>query len=143
MTALVGGIGAVFALRLLLRPGAEEPRSAKVVPGIFWGTLTGTVAAIMLAIGDPRDPGQARAAVEQDARRQRHGLPGQAIEQVARGQAEFGVAREFEPALEEQRVGILEPAGEQEQVGGAAAHGRFRGGVRRAQAALVQFQHPG
>ncbi|MBF4211721.1 BCCT family transporter, partial [Pseudomonas donghuensis] len=31
---------------------------------IFWGALTGTVAAIMLAIGDPRDPGEALTGLQ-------------------------------------------------------------------------------
>ncbi|WP_430464914.1 sulfite exporter TauE/SafE family protein [Tabrizicola sp.] len=41
VTALVGGIGAVFALRLLLRRGAVEPREPRVAPGVFWGAVTG------------------------------------------------------------------------------------------------------
>lgn len=41
VTALVGVIGAVFALRLLLKPGEVTPRPARVAPGLFWGTLTG------------------------------------------------------------------------------------------------------
>ena len=41
VTALVGLIGAVFSLRLLMRRGAVEPRTAEVGPGLFWGSLTG------------------------------------------------------------------------------------------------------
>lgn len=41
VTALVGVIGAVFALRLLTRRGEAPAREAKVAPGIFWGTVTG------------------------------------------------------------------------------------------------------
>ncbi len=42
VTALVGVIGVSFALNLLLRRGGTtEPRPARVVPGLFWGTLTG------------------------------------------------------------------------------------------------------
>lgn len=42
VTGLVGGIGAAFALNLILRGtpvGAARP--ARVAPGLFWGTLTG------------------------------------------------------------------------------------------------------
>ena len=41
VTTLVGVIGAVFALRLLTRRGAVEPRASRVVPGLFWGAVTG------------------------------------------------------------------------------------------------------
>jgi uncharacterized protein len=41
VTALVGVIGVVFALRMLVQRGPVEPRPAKVAPGVFWGTLTG------------------------------------------------------------------------------------------------------
>lgn len=41
VTALVGVIGAVFALRMLLQRGDVAPRQAQVAPGIFWGTITG------------------------------------------------------------------------------------------------------
>ncbi len=41
VTMLVGMIGAVFAIRLLTRGGAVEPREARVGPGVFWGTITG------------------------------------------------------------------------------------------------------
>lgn len=41
VTALVGVIGAVFALRMLLRRGEVVPRQARVAPGIFWGAVTG------------------------------------------------------------------------------------------------------
>ncbi len=41
VTTLVGMIGAVFAIRLLTRGGAVEPRESRVGPGVFWGTITG------------------------------------------------------------------------------------------------------
>lgn len=41
VTAMVGVIGTIFALRLLTRSGAVEPRSPRVAPGLFWGTVTG------------------------------------------------------------------------------------------------------
>jgi len=41
VTALVGVIGASFALRLLTRRGAVAPREARVAPGLFWGAVTG------------------------------------------------------------------------------------------------------
>ena len=41
VTTLVGVIGAVFALRLLMRRGEASPREARVAPGVFWGTVTG------------------------------------------------------------------------------------------------------
>ena len=41
VTTLVGVIGAVFALRLLTRRGAVDPRASRVVPGLFWGAVTG------------------------------------------------------------------------------------------------------
>ena len=42
VTAMVGLIGMLFALRLLARAGAEgAARRAEVTPGLFWGALTG------------------------------------------------------------------------------------------------------
>ena len=41
VTTLVGVIGAVFALRLLMRRGEASPREARVAPGVFWGAVTG------------------------------------------------------------------------------------------------------
>jgi uncharacterized membrane protein YfcA len=42
VTALVGVIGASFALNLLIgRGAAREARRAKVGPGLFWGMITG------------------------------------------------------------------------------------------------------
>lgn len=41
VTALVGAIGAAFALRLLMRRGPVAPRPARVAPGLFWGAVTG------------------------------------------------------------------------------------------------------
>lgn len=42
VTALVGVIGTLFALRLLAGGSAEGPqRKAEVAPGLFWGAITG------------------------------------------------------------------------------------------------------
>jgi hypothetical protein len=42
VTALVGAIGVVFALSRLLQRGlVPEARPARVLPGLFWGTVTG------------------------------------------------------------------------------------------------------
>lgn len=41
VTTIVGVIGAVFALRLLTRRTEVPAREAKVVPGLFWGGVTG------------------------------------------------------------------------------------------------------
>lgn len=41
VTALVGLIGVVFALRLLAGAGAEAVGAARVDRGLFWGTVTG------------------------------------------------------------------------------------------------------
>ncbi|MFN3722503.1 MAG: sulfite exporter TauE/SafE family protein [Paracoccaceae bacterium] len=42
VTALVGAIGFAFALNILLRPKRPAaPRPARVVPGLFWGSLSG------------------------------------------------------------------------------------------------------
>ena len=42
VTLLVGLIGGLFALNIILRPQLSQPaRKAEVVPGLFWGLLTG------------------------------------------------------------------------------------------------------
>ena len=41
VTLMVGVIGVVFALNALLRRRLGERRTAKVVPGVFWGTIAG------------------------------------------------------------------------------------------------------
>lgn len=46
VTTIVGLIGAVFALRLLTRQGAAEPRAARVAPGLFWGAATGLTSFV-------------------------------------------------------------------------------------------------
>lgn len=52
--ALVGLIGAVFALSLLLRRGGlPEPRPARVAPGLFWGAITGFTSFVSHAGGPP------------------------------------------------------------------------------------------
>ena len=54
VTVLIGIIGLVFALNLLLRAqAAEEPRRAKVGPGLFWGTLTGFTSFVSHSGGPP------------------------------------------------------------------------------------------
>ncbi|CAM8636916.1 COG0730 Predicted permeases [Paracoccaceae bacterium] len=53
VTALVGVIGAVFALRLLFQRGTMQPRKAKVAPGVFWGTLTGFTSFVNHSGGPP------------------------------------------------------------------------------------------
>ncbi len=53
VTALVGLIGTVFALRLLLQRGMVEPRKAEVAPGVFWGTLTGFTSFVNHSGGPP------------------------------------------------------------------------------------------
>ena len=54
VTGLIGLIGATFAARLLLRRG--PPRAAKraaVVPGVFWGVLSGFTSFVSHAGGPP------------------------------------------------------------------------------------------
>lgn len=42
VTILLGLIGTIFALAMLLRPNPDGPqKKAKVLPGVFWGTITG------------------------------------------------------------------------------------------------------
>ncbi|WP_166365692.1 BCCT family transporter [Pseudomonas akapageensis] len=56
-----GADAASLVMGTLSEHGTTEPSRATV---IFWGALTGTVAAIMLAIGDPRDPGAALTGLQ-------------------------------------------------------------------------------
>ncbi|MEH7828219.1 sulfite exporter TauE/SafE family protein [Gemmobacter denitrificans] len=53
--AVVGGIGAVFAANLLLRPQTSEgiAHPGRVVPGLFWGTLTGFTSFVSHAGAPP------------------------------------------------------------------------------------------
>lgn len=54
VTALVGLIGAVFALNALLRPGVGgPPRRAKVAPGLFWGSIAGFTSFVSHTGGPP------------------------------------------------------------------------------------------
>lgn len=54
VTGLIGIIGAVFALRLILRRGPEAPaKRPEVGPGIFWGTLTGFTSFVSHAGAPP------------------------------------------------------------------------------------------
>jgi uncharacterized protein len=54
VTLLVGLIGLVFALVTLLRRSAvSEPRPARVVPGLFWGTVTGFTSFVSHAGAPP------------------------------------------------------------------------------------------
>lgn len=42
VTVLVGTIGLVFALNLILRPRPDAPpRPARILPGVFWGAVSG------------------------------------------------------------------------------------------------------
>ena len=51
---LIGLIGIVFALRLLLRRGPQGPaRKPRVVPGLFWGAITGFTSFVSHAGGPP------------------------------------------------------------------------------------------
>ncbi|MCO7514962.1 BCCT family transporter [Pseudomonas guariconensis] len=56
-----GADAASLVMGTLSEHGTTEPSRATV---IFWGALTGTVAAIMLAIGDPRNPGAALTGLQ-------------------------------------------------------------------------------
>ncbi len=56
-----GADAASLVMGTLSEHGTTEPSRPTV---IFWGALTGTVAAIMLAIGDPRDPGAALTGLQ-------------------------------------------------------------------------------
>jgi uncharacterized protein len=53
VTALIGGIGAVFALNMLLRRSLPPAREARVMPGLFWGTVTGFVSFVSHAGAPP------------------------------------------------------------------------------------------
>ncbi|MFD2172618.1 sulfite exporter TauE/SafE family protein [Rhodobacter lacus] len=53
VTALVGGIGVVFALNALIRPHLGMAREAKVAPGVFWGVLTGFTSFVSHSGGPP------------------------------------------------------------------------------------------
>ena len=54
VTLLVGMIGLVFALNLLARRGQAGPaKTARVAPGIFWGTITGFTSFVSHAGAPP------------------------------------------------------------------------------------------
>lgn len=54
VTLLVGLIGASFALNLLLRaPKTEGPRVPQVMPGLFWGSLSGFTSFVSHAGSPP------------------------------------------------------------------------------------------
>ncbi len=54
VTGLVGLIGAIFALNLLLRRGAEpEAKPARWLPGMIWGTATGFTSFVSHAGAPP------------------------------------------------------------------------------------------
>lgn len=54
VTVLIGVIGVVFALNLLIRRRAVvEPVQAKVVPGTFWGAVTGFTSFVSHSGGPP------------------------------------------------------------------------------------------
>ncbi|WP_040672191.1 sulfite exporter TauE/SafE family protein [Rhodobacter ferrooxidans] len=53
VTVLIGVIGAVFALTLLLRRTVPAPREARVVPGLFWGMVTGFTSFVSHAGAPP------------------------------------------------------------------------------------------
>lgn len=54
VTLLIGVIGVVFALNLLLRrKAAADPRPPAVLPGIFWGTITGFTSFVSHSGGPP------------------------------------------------------------------------------------------
>ena len=56
-----GADAASLVMGTLSEHGTTEPSRGTV---IFWGSLTGAVAAIMLAIGDPSDPGAALTGLQ-------------------------------------------------------------------------------
>ncbi|MBF8720275.1 BCCT family transporter [Pseudomonas guariconensis] len=56
-----GADAASLVMGTLSERGTTDPSRATV---IFWGALTGTVAAIMLAIGDPSNPGEALTGLQ-------------------------------------------------------------------------------
>lgn len=54
VTLLIGLIGVAFALNLLLRSQTTaEPRRAAIVPGLFWGTITGFTSFVSHSGGPP------------------------------------------------------------------------------------------
>ncbi len=54
VTALVGAIGATFALRqILARGGPAEARPARLAPGVFWGTVSGFTSFVSHSGGPP------------------------------------------------------------------------------------------
>src|SRR5690606_5823436 len=128
------------------RPAAARGRARRVgswaagIPGkpqLCRSAASGS--ALVRRAGVPRQPG---AAVQADPQAQRHAGPGQPLEQVARGQAQFGVAGQDQATLEEQRVGVLLARGEQQQVGGAAAHAGFWGAADDGHAVVLQADDP-
>ncbi|MNI47007.1 Glycine betaine transporter OpuD [compost metagenome] len=56
-----GADAASLVMGTLSEHGTTQPSRATV---IFWGALTGTVAAIMLALGDPANPGEALTGLQ-------------------------------------------------------------------------------
>ncbi|MFJ4055023.1 MULTISPECIES: BCCT family transporter [unclassified Pseudomonas] len=56
-----GADAASLVMGTLSEHGTTQPSRATV---IFWGALTGTVAAIMLALGDPGNPGEALTGLQ-------------------------------------------------------------------------------
>ena len=54
VTGLIGVIGVVFALNLILRRRGEvAPKRAEVVPGLFWGAMTGFTSFVSHAGAPP------------------------------------------------------------------------------------------
>jgi uncharacterized membrane protein YfcA len=53
VTVLIGVIGVVFALNLLIRRKAVVERRAEVVPGTFWGVVTGFTSFVSHSGGPP------------------------------------------------------------------------------------------
>lgn len=54
VTALVGVIGTVFALNSLLKRASDaQPRPARVMPGLFWGSLAGFTSFVSHTGGPP------------------------------------------------------------------------------------------
>jgi uncharacterized membrane protein YfcA len=53
VTVLIGVIGVVFALNLLIRRKAVEARRAEVLPGTFWGMVTGFTSFVSHSGGPP------------------------------------------------------------------------------------------
>jgi uncharacterized protein len=54
VTLLVGGVGAAFAMNLLIRRGSvKAAKTADVLPGMFWGGLAGFTSFVSHAGGPP------------------------------------------------------------------------------------------